>query len=88
MSHEVAWTKLILEEFIKEALLTEDEEIIIRTRIAGWSRQKQADTLNISVSSVDKIIKKLKLKYDEVQKYDPLIPPRQAKSVKNTFAKL
>ena len=29
---EVPWNKLILEEFIKEALLTKEEEMIIRTR--------------------------------------------------------
>ena len=35
MAREVPWNKLILEEFIKEALLTKEEEMIIRTRIAG-----------------------------------------------------
>lgn len=77
MSHEVPWSKIVLEEFISEALLTKDEEMIMRTRIAGWSRQKQALELNMSLRTIDRIIKRLKTKYDTVQKYDPLLPPRK-----------
>lgn len=77
MSHQVPWSKVILEEFIKEAMLTEDEEKIIRTRVAGWSRTKQAMTFGMSLSTVDRIIKSLKQKYDFVQKYDPLLPTRK-----------
>lgn len=77
MSHQVPWNKVILEEFIREAILTKDEEWIMRTRVAGWSRTKQAMELGMSVSTVDKIIKRLKQKYDRVAKYDPLLPPRK-----------
>jgi hypothetical protein len=77
MTNEVIWTKLILERFIDLANLTQDEEIVIRTRVAGWSRVKQAMELNLSVSSIDRIINRLKRKYDEVQKYDPILPPRK-----------
>lgn len=31
----------------------------------------------MSVSTVDKIIARLKTKYDAVQKYNPLLPPRR-----------
>lgn len=34
MTNEVIWTKLVLERFIQLANLTEDEEIVIRTRAA------------------------------------------------------
>ena len=51
MSREVPWNKLILEEFIKEALLTKEEEMIIRTRIAGWTRTKQSLELEMSLST-------------------------------------
>lgn len=77
MTNEVVWTKIILERFIELANLTQDEEIVIRTRVAGWSRVKQAMELNLSVSSIDRIINRLKRKYDEVQKFDPILPPRQ-----------
>lgn len=32
MSHQVAWTKLIVEEFIEQACLSKDEEFVLRTR--------------------------------------------------------
>lgn len=77
MSKQVPWNKIILETFIEEGCLTKEEEIIIRTRVAGWSRTKQSYELGLSMSSVDRIIKSLKLKYDNVQKYNPLLPPRK-----------
>lgn len=77
MSREVMWSKIILETFVEEALLTKEEEMVIRTRVAGWTRTKQALELNMSVSNIDKIISRLKLKYDEVQKYNPILPPRK-----------
>ena len=77
MTKEVVWTKIVLERFIEQANLTEDEEIVMRTRAAGWSRTKQAMELNLSVSTIDRIISRLKLKYDEVQEYDPILPPRK-----------
>lgn len=75
MSHEVPWNKILLETFIEEALLTKEEEWIMRTRVAGWSRTRQAMELNMSISSVDKIIARLKQKYDNLAKYNPLLPP-------------
>lgn len=84
MSHQVPWNKIIVERFIELAMLTEDEEMILRTRVAGWSRTQQADKLGMSISTVDKIIANLKIKYDGVQKYDPLLPPRKS-SAKETW---
>ena len=77
MSHQVPWGKVILEEFIAEAMLTKEEEMIIRTRVAGWSRTKQAMEFGMSLSTVDRIIKRLKVKYDKAQKYSPILPPRK-----------
>lgn len=59
MTNEVIWTKLVLERFIQLANLTEEEEIVIRTRAAGWSRVKQAMDLNISISGIDRIISRV-----------------------------
>lgn len=77
MSHQVIWQKIVLETFIAEANLSKEEEMVMRTRVDGWSRTKQADKLHMSVSTVDRIIKRLKIKYDVVQKYNPLLPPRK-----------
>lgn len=84
MAHQVPWNKFIVEEFVREAMLTDDEEMILRTRVKGWSRTKQALELGMSVSTVDKIIARLKVKYDRVQKYDVLLPPRKP-SVQETW---
>lgn len=77
MSHQVVWTKIVLETFIQDAALTKDEEMVMRTRVAGWTRTKQADQLRMSISTVDRIIKRLKIKYDKVQKTNPILPPRK-----------
>lgn len=78
LSKQIPWNKIILETFVEEACLTKDEEMIIRTRVAGWSRTKQSMELGLSLSSVDRLIKSCKLKYDNVQKYNPLLPPRKS----------
>lgn len=77
MSNQVPWNKIILERFIELAVLTKDEEAIMRTRVAGWTITQQSIELGLSVSTVNRIIDKLKKKYDAVQKYDPILPPRK-----------
>lgn len=78
MAHQVPWNKILLEEFITLASLTETEEWVMRTRVAGWSRTKQARELHISVETLDRMIRLLKYKYDKVQHLSPLLPPRRS----------
>ena len=80
MSHQVIWTKFILERFIDVGNLTKDEEAVMRTRAAGWTRTEQSMKLGMSLSAIDRIIKRLKVKYDRAQKYDVLLPPRKQSS--------
>lgn len=77
ISKQVKWSKIILEEFIEIAALTDEEEQIMRTRVAGWTITKQAQVFGMSESSVNRIIKRLKVKYDGVQPYSPILPPRK-----------
>lgn len=77
MTKQVIWSKLVLERFIQEGNLTKDEEAIMRTRVAGWTITKQAMELGMSESKVSNIIARIKKKYDVVQKYDPILPPRK-----------
>lgn len=76
---DIIWNKIILDEFIKLAILTETEEKILRTRIAGWSRVKQSMEFNMSLSTVDCIIKMINQKYDMVQPYSTILPKRKKK---------
>ena len=78
MSKQVPWNKYIVERFVELAMLTKDEEMILRTRVAGWSRVKQSMERGMSLSTVDRIIARLKQKYDGIQKFDPLLPPRES----------
>ena len=77
MSHEIKWNKIILEEFIDLALLTKEEEMVMRTRVAGWTISEQASAFGMSISKVNKLVSRCKRKYDEVQPYSPLLPPRR-----------
>lgn len=77
MSHQVIWTKFIVERFIEYGGLTKEEEMIMRTRAAGWTRTEQAMKFGMSLATVDRIIRRLKTKYDHVQKYDVFLPPRK-----------
>ena len=74
---DIIWTKPILDEFIRLAIPTETEEKVLRTRIAGWSRVSQARELNMDLSTVDRIINTIRLKYDLVQPYSNILPARK-----------
>lgn len=78
MSHQVKWNSAILEAFIKEACLTETEEVIIRTRVRGYTITQQAYMLHMSESNVKKIIARLKKKYDNAQKVSNILPKRRS----------
>lgn len=84
MTKQVIWTKLILEEFIDQGNLTKDEEIIMRTRAAGWTITEQSIKLGMSTATVNRIIKRLKTKYDRVQKTSVILPIRKP-SAKETY---
>jgi hypothetical protein len=76
---DIIWNKIILDEFLDLAMLTETEERVLRTRIAGWSRVKQSMEMHISVSSIDSIIRVIGQKYDMVQPYSKVLPARRKK---------
>ena len=77
MAKQVGWNKKIVETFIEEACLTKEERDILRTRVAGLTISEQAEKFNISVGKVNRIIKRLKWKYDNVQKYCKDLPVRK-----------
>lgn len=77
MAHQVAWTKVIVERFIESACLSKLEEATLRMRATGYTNSEIAEALNISLSTVNRLIALLKRKYDNVQKYDALLPPRK-----------
>lgn len=64
-------TKAMIEGFIINGCLNYEDAQIVRLRVARWSREKIADEMHISVSTLDKRIKRLKKIYDEVQRMHP-----------------
>ena len=80
MDFGVRWTKTIVNEFIEEGLLNEEEQKLLRMKVAGWSRVKQAQELKMSLATVDRLCKGLKAKYDAAQKHSDILPPRIQKS--------
>lgn len=77
MSKQVPWNKYIVERFIELAMLNEEEEMILRTRVMGWTITKQSMEFGMSISKINKIIALLKKKYDKIEKYDTSLPPRK-----------
>lgn len=70
----VPWNRVYVEEFLRLAIVTPEDEKILRTRAAGWSQIRQCDACNISLATLNRRIKKLKNQYASVQKYSKILP--------------
>lgn len=77
MSHQVLWTKVVVEEFIRIGGLTKEEEHVMRTRADGHTIVQQSLELGMSTRTVERIVRTLKRKYDAVQPYSVILPPRR-----------
>ena len=78
MAHQVKWTKRLLEDFYDLALLNDDEKYLMESRIKGVPVSLQAVHLCCSDATVHRMIAKIKIKYDNVQKEHPdKFPPRR-----------
>nr|DAK94694.1 MAG TPA: DNA-directed RNA polymerase subunit alpha [Caudoviricetes sp.] len=80
MAQQVPWDQQILDEFIRRALLSEEDQWLLRSRIGGMSRSQQAEHLGLSERSVDRRISRLKSKYDHVQPRSSGLPPRRRRA--------
>lgn len=71
MANQVRWNKYIYERFVEEAMLSQIEQDILKTRIQKIPISVQASMFNTSESTVSRIIAQLKEKYDDVQRLYP-----------------
>lgn len=71
---KIPWNRAILDEYLSLALLTPEEEEIVRTRAAGWSQTKQCHALHISLATLNRSIKKLKTDYPSLTVYSKILP--------------
>ena len=86
LKRQVPWTKTLLEDFIQEAMLTKDEEFVMRTRCSGWSQVRQSMELNVSTSTISNIIYRCKQKYDYLcQQFPDRFPSRTISKVEDAM---
>lgn len=71
---KVPWNPVIYEEFVSLSYLTEEEEKILKTRIAGWNQAAQIHELNMSLATLNRRIRTLKNKYYSVVEYSEILP--------------
>ena len=73
---QILWTKKIVDTFIKEGMLTKEEREVLLLRVQGYTIAEQAEMLNISDSKVNRITRRLKIKYDALQNTIKELPKR------------
>ncbi len=73
----IIWTDVIFNEFIKKAMLSDEEIAVLETSIRGWSRVKQSLELNMSLSKIQRIKRRCEAKYDVAQKESDILPERK-----------
>ena len=73
----IIWTDVIFNEFVKKAMLSDEEIAVLETSIRGWSRVKQSLELNMSLSKIQRIKRRCEAKYDVAQKESDILPERK-----------
>ena len=73
---QILWTKKIVDTFIKEGMITKEEREVLLLRVQGYTIAEQAEMLNISDSKVNRITRRLKIKYDDLQDTIKELPKR------------
>jgi hypothetical protein len=74
---KVPWNRVILEEFVSLALLTEEEENILRERVDPKWRQNQVHQsidFYVSTATVTRRIRKMRKKYQSLVPYSDKLP--------------
>jgi hypothetical protein len=77
--NDIVWNKIMLAEFRDLAFLSDTENLVLQDWADGKSIVNTAVMRNISTRQVDTIRNQIRKKYDAVQIYTPLLPPRKDK---------
>lgn len=67
MKTTVSWNEELYMIFCKSAMLSDLEREVLRLRIMEATVSEISDELGVSKSTVDRTVKKLREKYDELQ---------------------
>lgn len=71
MKSGIVWTKKTTDDFIELGMLTDEETYLLKTRIKLVPVSVQADYLGCSRSTVQRMLRVIRKKYDAVQKEYP-----------------
>ena len=74
--HDLVWDKRMIAEFIEQACLTDDEVVVLKDLAYDKSIVETAMKYHMSETRVSDIRKRLRDKYDRVQPYSDVLPPR------------
>ena len=74
---QILWTRKLVDTFIKEGMLTEEEKEVLLLRVKGYTIAETSELMNISDSKVNRIIRRLKIKYDNLQGTIEKLPKRK-----------
>lgn len=85
MKHQVNWFKELLEDFIEEGLLSDDEAKIMRMRTKNKSILEQAEALKTSPETINRMVVELKKKYDNLHDKFPDRFPERTRSKNEKF---
>lgn len=77
---DLCWNSKLLGAMKEHACLTEEESIVLNDWAHGWSIAKSAMERHMCDSKVEKIRRRLRIKYDGIQKYVEGLPPRKCKN--------
>lgn len=79
MANDLVWTKRMLGAFIEQACLSEEEIIVLNDWAHGKSIVNTSMNHNMSTRQIDRIRRRIRRKYDNVQPYTEELPPRLAR---------
>ena len=74
---QILWTRKLVDTFIKECMLTEEEKEVLLLRVKGYTIAETSELMNISDSKVNRIVRRLKIKYDNLQGTIEELPKRK-----------
>ena len=74
---QILWTRKLVDTFVKEGMLTEEEKEVLLLRVKGYTIAETSELMNISDSKVNRIIRRLKIKYDNLQGTIEELPKRK-----------
>lgn len=74
---QILWTRKLVDTFIKEGMLTDEEKEVLLLRVKGYTIAETSELMNISDSKVNRIIRRLKIKYDNLQGTIEELPKRK-----------